>query len=146
MQNLTSVEGISNSFEITFVSTAQRQAIFFDPPDMKQFCSVLCPLNCHVPFNVPYLLWNHAHCFCCLLFVVLVTAYPVDCLDEVSFLFINSFRNVSVGVRGDGLNKSGIYTVLLCLFIWVYGSHFKKSILIFTNFLLKILWAKIVPY
>ena len=32
MPNLTSVKGISNSFEITFVSTAQRQAIFFDPP------------------------------------------------------------------------------------------------------------------
>ena len=25
--------------------------------------------------------------------------------------------NVFVGVRGDGLNKSGIYTVLVCLFI-----------------------------
>ena len=31
MPNLTSVKGISNSFEITFVSTAQRQAIFFEP-------------------------------------------------------------------------------------------------------------------
>ena len=77
----------------------------------------------------------------CSLFLLFVVCCTCHCLSGrlfrwSFFSFINSFRNVSVGVRGDGLDKSGLYTVLVCLFIWAYG-NFRKQILIFTNFLLK---------